>query len=209
MELDGTYARLVKIQTRIARDNQVESLLVPQPVEEPVAPPADFIPHWIAPENTILRAGPHDSLEIELHDGKIHRGVRGARCFPASEPDGFVSLRVCDQDGKEREVGMIRALTDWPDEVQALVRAELDKRCLERRITAIDRIRLQHGCLDFEVRTEQGPTTFAMRWTQSQVQDFGQRGKVFIDLEENRYLIPNVDALPAGQREMLQRYVYW
>jgi len=56
------------------------------------------------------------------------------------------------------------------------VRAELDKRCLERRITAINRIRLQHGCLDFEVRTEQGPTTFTMRWTQSQVQDFGGRG---------------------------------
>jgi hypothetical protein len=48
-----------------------------------------------------------------------------------------------------------------------------------------------------------------MRWTQSQAQDFGANGKVLLDLEDNRYLVPNVDELPKRDRELLQRYVYW
>jgi len=57
--------------------------------------------------------------------------------------------------------------------------------------------------------TDQGPAEFTMRWTQSQAQDFGERGKVLLDVEDNRFLIPDTDALPQRERELLQRYVYW
>jgi hypothetical protein len=48
-----------------------------------------------------------------------------------------------------------------------------------------------------------------MRWTQTQVQDFGERGKVLVDLEDNRFLVQDVDVLPDAQRELFQRFVYW
>jgi hypothetical protein len=48
-----------------------------------------------------------------------------------------------------------------------------------------------------------------MQWSQSRVQDFGERGRILLDLDDNRYLIPNVDALPTRQRELLQRFIYW
>jgi hypothetical protein len=44
-----------------------------------------------------------------------------------------------------------------------------------------------------------------MRWTQSQAQDFGERGEVLVDTEDNRLLAPDVDALPRRQRELLER----
>jgi hypothetical protein len=48
-----------------------------------------------------------------------------------------------------------------------------------------------------------------MRWSQSQAQDFGSTGKMLIDLEDNRYLVRDVEALPRKQRELFQRYIYW
>ena len=63
--------------------------------------------------------------------------------------------------------------------------------------------------LRFRVRTDQGPTQFTDARNQSQAQDFGSRGKVLLDLEDNRFLVPDVDEQPHRERELLQRYVYW
>ena len=76
-------------------------------------------------------------------------------------------------------------------------------------MTGIDEIKLECGYLLFAVRTEQGPARFIMRWTQSQVQDFGARGKVLLDVEDNRFLVSDVTLLGPRERELMQRYVYW
>jgi ABC-type multidrug transport system ATPase subunit len=219
MTIDGTYARLVKIQTRFARDNQFEAILDAPPAaaaipvtNETVTTPdeaIDFTPHWLEPGLATFRAGAHDSLDLELANGTVHRGIAAVRCFPATQAENLISLAVSDQDGKEKEVGIVRTLTAWPADVQRLLRTALDRRYLHRRITAIHRITLQHGCLDLAVETEQGPAEFTMRWSQAYVQNFGEHGKVLLDLEDNCYLIANTNALIPSQRELLQRFIYW
>ena len=156
-----------------------------------------------------LRAGSHDSLEIELPDGTVHRGVFAVRCFPATMPDDFISLRTWDREGKERELGIVRHLTQWSAASQELMRSALGRRYFLRRITAIEEIKLEYGHLLFRVQTDQGPAEFTMRWNQSHAQDFGARGKVLLDLEDNRFLVPDVDMLSARERELFQRFVYW
>ena len=89
------------------------------------------------------------------------------------------------------------------------MRDALARRYFLRRITGIDGIKLECGYLLFDVRTDHGPAQFTMRWTQSQVQDFGARGKVLLDVEDNRFLVPDVDELPQRERELFQRHVYW
>jgi len=245
MELDGTYARLVKIQTQFAQENQIEAWLegrgtrvasgavgeesgsatvstitattgtvtlggegvTPEPGgrEEPV----DLAPHWLEPGEVRFSSGRLRSLDVELADGTRERGLGAVRCFPASEPGRYISLSVSDEGGKERELGIVRDLSEWPAETQELIRAALDRRYLLRRIETIEAIELQHGCLEFRVGTPAGRMSFTMRWQQSQVQDFGEHGKILLDLEDNRYLIPHVGKLPVRQRELLQRYIYW
>jgi ATP-binding cassette subfamily B protein len=218
MVLDGTYARLAKIQTQFAQDRQLEFLLnSPETSGKVRAQPnscdttgvAVFNPLWLEPESTTLRRGSHDSLEVELGEGTVYRGVVATRCFPATAPDSFISLNVCNRDGRGQEIGLVRDLRSWPADAQEAIRSALAKRYFQRTITAIERIRLQHGYLTFAVQTDQGPAKFTVRWTQSQVQDFGERGKVILDLEDNCFLIPDADALPARQRELLQRFIYW
>ena len=76
-------------------------------------------------------------------------------------------------------------------------------------IEGVDSMRLELGHLHCEVRTPHGPRRFTMRWSQSQVQDFGMRGKMLLDLDDNRYLVPDVETLSPRERELFQRYVYW
>jgi ATP-binding cassette subfamily B protein len=220
MRMDGQYAKLVKIQTQIARNSQFEAALeslAEDPVEdaeddhaqEPVPNEAAFTPLWLEPGSAKLREGLHRSLELELPDGTLYRSVFAIRCFPATRPDDFISLRTWDREGQERELAILRHLGRWAEESQNHVRAALERRYFLRRITGIDEVTLELGYLLFQVRTDQGPARFTMRWTQSQAQDFGERGKVLVDTEDNRFLVPDVDALPPRERELLQRYIYW
>jgi len=279
MRLDGTYARLVRIQTQVARNKRFEAALEGAEWDEldeappqdeaqagPAATAASFAPRWLDPATAKLHAAPRQAIALELfedalnvnpppeprqgrqdvsqgrqpletahanglsperatqtsvghHDDRapsqpappatLHRGIFAVQCFPATRPHEFISLRTWNADGKEQELGLIRDLNDWPAESQALVRQALERRSLQRRIEAIDSITLEYGYLEFQVRTEQGPARFTMRWTPSQAQDFGARGKVIVDLEDNRYLVPDVEALPKKERELFQRWVYW
>jgi ABC-type multidrug transport system fused ATPase/permease subunit len=213
----GKYAHLVKSQTQVARNSQFEIALkslgdlLPEGPQNESAPQgdADFSPHWIEPGTCEFREGPLDTLELVQADGSVIRSVFAIRCLPASQPDDFISLRTWDRGGQEREIGILRDLNSWSAQSQKLVREALARRYFLRRITGIDDIKLDCGYLLFEVRTDHGPTEFTMRWSQSQVQDFGARGKVLLDVEDNRFLVSDVDALPPRERELMQRFVYW
>ena len=41
------------------------------------------------------------------------------------------------------------------------------------------------------------------------VMDYGATGKLLLDVDDNRYLLADVEALPAWQRNLFRRYVYW
>ena len=215
MRLDGQYARLVKIQTQIARNQQFEMALngtADIVIDEPeIEPTAD---RRRSTKRTLLRSGssptPPSFARVLMNHSRSRCPTAvctaasfAVRCFPASRPDDFISLRMWDRDGQERELGIVRRLGQWSARSQELIRAALARRYFLRRITRIDDIKLEYGHLLFDVSTDQGPCRFTMRWTQSQAQDFGARGKVLSDLEDNRFLVPDVDELPPRERRAL------
>ena len=48
-----------------------------------------------------------------------------------------------------------------------------------------------------------------LRWQGDKAYDYGQSGKMLIDTEDNRYLIPDVSQLPERDRKLFERYIYW
>jgi ATP-binding cassette subfamily B protein len=220
LRTDGQYARLVRLQSQVSPEHSIDKVLeaaATQPNGVQVnghAPDhrqeeAEYLPHWMTPANSSIRAARRGALEVELDDGRIFRGVFAVNLFPATNPNEYISLRVWKRDGAEQEIGIIRKLDEWPAEAQALVRGALARRYYLQTVTGIDSIRLELGQLLICARTNHGPRRFMMRWSQSQVQDFGERGKVLLDLDDNRFLVPDVEALPPRERELFQRYVYW
>ncbi len=216
MKLDGRYARLVKIQSQIARNQKFAAALEEpedDPIDEPEAfEPADesaFTPTWFEPGSIRLLGGELGALDVELADGTRHRGVFAVRCFPAARPHDFISLRTWDREGHEHELGILRHLDRWSEAERTLIDSALSRRYCLRRVEAISRVKLEYGFLFLDVITDHGPNRITMRWSQSQAQDFGERGKVLIDAEDNRFLVPDVDALPARDRDLFRRYIYW
>ena len=77
-----------------------------------------------------------------------------------------------------------------------------------RQVLAVERVRVEFGNLRLSVRTERGPETFLMRWSENHVQTFGRRGKLITDLEGNHFLVVDIDRLARRDREILDRYFY-
>ncbi|HMO85572.1 MAG TPA: DUF1854 domain-containing protein, partial [Lacipirellulaceae bacterium] len=208
----GQYAKLVRLQSQVSPRASVDKLLEqPAASQAPSAatPPPGFHPRWIAPADAEIGPSSRGAMELAFMDGPIHRGVFAVNLFPATNPDDYISLRTWNRDGDEQEIGILRQLDQWPAAAQALVREALARRYYLQTIEGVDDIRLELGHLTLAVRTSHGPRRFTMRWAQSQVQDFGERGKVLVDLDDNRYLVPDVQTLPPRDRELFQRFVYW
>jgi ATP-binding cassette subfamily B protein len=202
---DGQYARLVRLQGD-ARQGDKETSRQAEGELSSLG--------WLMPGDAEIRAANRGGMELHVAEFRrnspmCYRGVFAVNLFPATNPRDYISLRVWNRDGAEQEIGILRHLDQWPAEAQALVQAALDRRYWLQTITGVDEIKLELGHLTLKVRTDHGPRLFTMRWSQSQVQDFGERGKVLLDLDENRYLVPDVEALPPRERDLFQRYVYW
>jgi ATP-binding cassette subfamily B protein len=223
---DGIYARLVRIQTQVSKQPTVDSLLVadpPRPAVEPVLPEPAAAPvaadesrfpdaariQWLVPGEHRFAVGRHGRIELWRDDARIAAGLFVVRTFPATHPEGYLSVRGWSDTGEEMELGMIRGLAAWPADDREIVRTALARRALVRRIERVHDVKLAHGYLDFDVETDVGRQAFTMRWTQSQAVDFGSDGKMLIDTEENRWVVPRVADLPRPDEERFLQYVYW
>jgi ABC-type multidrug transport system ATPase subunit len=216
---DGRYANLVRIQgdarqaeAEMGREGEGE--IQRQTINHdsphlPLSHSPTLSPHWLLQRDNAIGTTKRGGLQVSLNGGDTHRGVFAVNLFPATNPTDYISLRIWNRDGTEQEIGILRRLDEWPAEAQSFVRAALARRYWLQTITGVDQIHLELGHLTLSVRTDHGPRRFTMRWSQSQVQDFGERGKVLLDLDDNRYLVPDVEALPPRERELFQRYVYW
>ena len=140
---------------------------------------------------------------------KQFAGIFAVRALPASAPEQFISLRYADADGQEHEIGIVADLTEWPAAGRSLVEQALSRRYFIRRVIAIERIDLNHGLLTFRVQTDRGRAEFTMRNSHSQAQDYGEHGKLLLDVDDNRYLVRDVKELPRRQQTLFRRFVYW
>ena len=48
-----------------------------------------------------------------------------------------------------------------------------------------------------------------MPWRHDRAEDFGTGGKVLLDVNENRFIVPDVMALPAKDQRRFTNYIYW
>jgi ABC-type multidrug transport system ATPase subunit len=212
---DGVYARLVRIQTQVTKQPTVDTLLVE--AEEPAAAAAEPASEpaaaagivWLDPVRHRFRVGDQQRIELDATDGNTPAVVFVIRTFPATHPEEYLSVRGWDEHGDEVELGMIRRLDDWPEAERRVLRDALRRRSLIREVRRVHEVRLVHGYLDFDVEADCGRRRFTIRWTQGQAFDFGTGGKLLVDTDENRWVVPRIDGLPQPDRERFLQYVYW
>ncbi|HEX6986807.1 MAG TPA: ABC transporter ATP-binding protein, partial [Planctomycetaceae bacterium] len=138
----GVYASLVNIQTSLRKGvRQLQAAGVPAGpnggplgiAPEDVGPDAglfdgdpespddpengdrpNYRPRWLDPATAAIRWEEPDGLCLE-ENGAVLRGLHAAYAFPATHPEGYVSLRRRDPLGGDQEAGLVRLLAEWPE----------------------------------------------------------------------------------------------
>lgn len=218
IDQNGIYARLLRIQGQ-KHTPSIEHLSVEARIAEETEKPSQgggvlgplkgHHPRWLTPEIAVIHTGNLGALHVTIRDEAIYGGVFAVRCLPVRFPRQYISLRYLDSEKHEVEVGLIRDLDQWPSQAQDLIGQSLTKRYFLHTITGIHRIEVFSGHLSLDVETDLGPVQFVMRWQGDRAYNYGNGGKLLIDTDENRYLIPDIQKLSESERRLFLRYIYW
>ena len=179
------------------------------PSTEPLNRPPQTEVRFLKPDMCTIHLGTFSTLHVTVKNEAIYGGVYAAYAFPVLHSNQFISLLQRMPEGEDQEVGIIRSLDDFPKEQADLVRRALARRYFIHTITHIREVGLKFGFISLDVETDKGPVDFLMKWQGDRAVDYGERGKVLIDVNGNRYLIPDLDALTAKERNEFTRYIYW
>jgi len=163
---------------------------------------------FLTPGMCRIHLGTHEALHVTVRNERIYGGVYAAHAFPVAHPDEYISLLHTGAD-EEMEIGIIRNLNEFPEDDAALVRQALARRYFVHVIILIRDVGWKYGFINMQVDTDKGPIDFLMPWRHDRAFDYGRRGKVLIDVDENRYLIPDLDRLSLRELNAFQRYIYW
>lgn len=147
---------------------------------------------FLAPEECRFEESPGGLLVLHV-DGERYESVAVHRAFPFTYGDDYLSVR--DKEGNE--IGMIRKVSEFDKAARRLIRDELERRYFVPTILRIDRIKEEFGYAYWDVVTDRGPRRFTIRGVQESVLPVGSDRLLIIDVDGNRYEIPQVSKLDA------------
>lgn len=147
-----------------------------------------------------------DDLESEADKTPVKQDfgrVFFHRCFPFETPNEYIS--VLDKDG--REYAMIRNLADMPEEAQAIILEELDRKYLCPVIEKICSLKEKLGYSFWTVTTDRGEMSFSMHDTYRNIARVGGGMLIISDVDGNRYRINDVAKLDRKSFKKIELYL--
>ncbi|HOJ30851.1 MAG TPA: DUF1854 domain-containing protein [bacterium] len=164
---------------------------------------------FLDPKKIKIFRGTFETIHLMLEDGSLYRGVFAVAAFPVSNPNKYISLFCYDERDREYEIGMIEDIEPLPEEAKKLIVDALKRQYFSFEILAINSIKFAYGLLFFDVETDKGPREFSMKWETRFAFDFGRKGKILVDIFEDRYVIRDISKLNKIEQELFTRYIYW
>jgi len=168
---------------------------------------------YLTPEDAIIHLGNRGALHVTMKRGelRIYGGVYAVYLFPVRHNGKFISLRhtVPGEKNEDVEIGIILDLAQWPAEAQALIQDALKRHYFIHEIQRIHHVGMKFGFIEMDVETDKGHRVFLMHWRGDQAVDYGRKGKIILDVDQNRYLIPDINNLDPHERSEFERYIYW
>jgi ATP-binding cassette, subfamily B, bacterial len=163
---------------------------------------------FLDPKDIVVEESQLSGLIVTV-DGQTYDGVRASLALPITDSGKYVSLRLGTTKGEEIEIGMIRDTKDLDEQQQRLIRRELKKRYFIHVIDKLHSVKEKFGFIYYDADTDKGRRKFAMRYEYSRVQEYSEFGRVILDTDDNRYIIPDMRLLSADEHKAFTRYVYW
>ncbi len=155
-------------------------------------------------KNSEFKATGGGFVSLKIGDEEYSR-VQVVRMFPFTDPDHYISIRTSDENSKE--IGIIKDLGDVPKETRELLVAQMNMRYFTPVITKIINIKDEYGYAYFDVVTDRGECRFTINMGGSSVVHLSENRILISDVDENRFEIPDVMKLSAGERKKLDLFL--
>ena len=159
----------------------------------------------LPPETTEFSPSDGGYLNM-VANGKEYKKVKLCRALPHKNPDEYISV----SDRETGEIGMIRRVSEFPEEQRNLINTELDKLYYRPSVSRILSSRDKMGFLYMEVETTSGIKEFALRDPTRNIRyvDPAQSTAVQItDVDGNRYLIEDFNRLDPKSAKKIEAYL--
>lgn len=139
---------------------------------------------------------PKDRLRLTVGDIKSYPTVKPAWAAPLSHPRKHLALL----DGKGDEIIMIESLKELKEASRKAVEEELARRYLTSEVKRIVHAKVEFGATYWHVDTERGERDFVTQSLQENAQWLSDHHLLLIDVDGNRFEIPDVRTLDQDSR---------
>ena len=153
----------------------------------------------VDPRRVRLFRGPKGVLRCTLEGERSVLRAKVVRAFPVSDQERWINIL----DGKNKEVCLIEDPRDLDPESQRLVAEALDDYYRIATIERINSVVNEYRTLFCDVTTDRGRRDFVMKWASDTMVWRGPNDLVLVDIDTNRYRIPDITALDAHSKKQL------
>lgn len=122
---------------------------------------------------------------------------------PLSHPDRHLSLA----NAKGEEILNLETLDQLPAESRQAVQIELKRRYLTAQIHRINSAKVEFGATYWSVETERGHREFVTQSLQENAQWLTSTQLLLIDIDGNRFEIPDVEQLDPTSLQLLETVI--
>lgn len=142
---------------------------------------------------------PKDRLRLTVAEERSYPTVRPVWSAPLSHPDRYLALL----DKKGNEIVLVTDPGALPSDSRAAVDAEMRRRYLTAVVGGITQARVEFGATYWNVETDRGPRDFVTQSLQENAQWLSSTHLLLIDVDGNRFEVPDVAALDERSRAFI------
>jgi len=142
---------------------------------------------------------PKDRLRLTVSDEKSYHTVKPVWAAPLSRTNQY----LCLLDSKGNEIVMLKDPTTLPPESWEAVQQELRRRYMTAQVLEITEARVEYGATYWSVDTNRGAREFVTQSLQENAQWLSEAHLLLIDVDGNRFEIPDVNKLEPRSRRFI------
>lgn len=143
-----------------------------------------------------------------VYKDKEYKRISLRRALPLHDPSSFISVA----DPENKEIGIIRSLSELKGEQLEIVLDELDRRYYCPDIYEIKSIKDKLGYVYIEmvIGSKEGKTekTCAIKDVNRNIRLLGNDKLIIFDVDGNRYIIPSLEKLDKKSMKRLEPYLF-
>lgn len=154
---------------------------------------------YLLPGETVFTRTEGSMLSVRTGD-KEHTAVYIHCSFPQTNKRIYLSVRTVDNE----EIGMIRSLDEFPEEVQQLLEEQVQLRYFSPEITKVVSIKEEFGYSYWETETTSGLCRFTVRGGSGNIKLVSENRLLVVDVDGNRFVIAHLDQLSEKEFRMVE-----